>query len=102
MFIEPDFNRRSRIDRLAELPFLLGRCLRIHTTTAANGTTLPVDARADEARADRLAALTRSALEGNIHARPLQPLCLSLFKWGSESRDKLLSAAKSMDPGPGR
>jgi hypothetical protein len=62
LIVEADFDRRPKTDRLPELPFLLGRCLRVHTITAANGATRPDDERADDERTDRLAALTYSAL----------------------------------------
>ena len=73
LFVEADFDRRPRADFLPELPFLLGRCLRVHTITAANGATRPVDERADDERTDRVAALTYSGLKGHINARPLNP-----------------------------
>jgi hypothetical protein len=73
LFLEPDFNRRPRTDRLAELPYLFGRCLRVHSITAPNGATLPVDERADQQRADQLAAYTRAVLEDRIGARGPSP-----------------------------
>jgi hypothetical protein len=45
----------------------------LHTIAAPNGATQPVDERAAEERADKLSALTRSALEGNINVRPADP-----------------------------
>jgi hypothetical protein len=73
LFIEPDFNRRPRVDRLPELPYLLGRCLRLHTITAPNGATLPVDERAEHTRSDQLGAYTRHVLEDRIGARSPDP-----------------------------
>ena len=65
LFIEPDFDRRPRVDRLGGAALLLGRCLRVHTIAAANGATLPVN--------ERTAEDPRSALEGNINLRPPDP-----------------------------
>jgi hypothetical protein len=74
LFIEPDFDRRPRVDRLAELPHVWNWSLRLHAISAQpNGATQSVDQRAEEMRADRLAALVRTALEGNIGARPMDP-----------------------------
>jgi len=67
LLVEADFDRRPRADRLPELPLLLERCLRVHTITAPNGATRR------STRADRLAALTYSALEGHINSRPPDP-----------------------------
>jgi hypothetical protein len=74
LFIEPDFDRRPRVDRLAELPHVWNRSLRLHAISAQpNGATQSVDQRAEEMRADRLGALVHTALEGNIGARPMDP-----------------------------
>ena len=45
----------------------------MHTITAPNGATLPVDERADQQRTDELAAYTRAVLEDRAALRPRDP-----------------------------
>jgi len=73
LFIEPDFEQPRSIGHLAELPFLLGKCLRIRARLTASVATQPVDERVDQQRADELGELTRHVLEDRISARPSDP-----------------------------
>jgi hypothetical protein len=66
LLVEPDFERPQSIRHLAELPFLLGKCLRIRARTAVTGLTQPVDERMGELRAEQLAEFSRRVLEDPI------------------------------------
>jgi len=73
LFVEPDFERLPRYQRLFESRFLLARSLRLRTLLPRSERVLAVDSREQDRRADSLAALVRHCLEDPIQARPPDP-----------------------------
>ena len=74
LFVEPDYERYPRFDRLSQAQFLLNRSLRIRTRSARAADPLrSLDKYNQDRRTDELNAATRYVLEDRVQARPQDP-----------------------------
>jgi hypothetical protein len=73
LFIEPDWERLHNWRRISQIPFLLGRSLRLRSVPTPHGATLPVDEQRERQRNDQLRALTADILQDRVGARPINP-----------------------------
>lgn len=74
LFVEPDFERYPRYDKLPNALFVADRSLRVRAVSARVAHPLRgLDAREQERREDSLSAATRAVLEDRIGARSTDP-----------------------------